>query len=61
MSNAIWLALGIVLIIEGLGPLLVPNGWRAMLQEIVAQPDSQLRRLGGCLVVSGLVMVSFFA
>ncbi|GAL15809.1 putative inner membrane protein YjeT [Vibrio astriarenae] len=60
MSETIWLALGIFLILEGLGPLLAPNGWRKMLLEIISQPEAQLRRIGGCLVVSGLVMVYCF-
>ena len=25
MSNAVWLAIGLVLIVEGLGPLIAPN------------------------------------
>jgi uncharacterized protein YjeT (DUF2065 family) len=57
MSEAIWIALGLVLIVEGLGPLLVPTRWRAMIVEMVRQPDSQLRRIGGCLVVAGAVIV----
>ncbi len=57
MSEAIWIALGLVLIVEGLGPLLVPNRWRAMIVEMVRQPDAQLRRIGGCLVVAGFVIV----
>ncbi|EJB8408863.1 TPA: DUF2065 family protein [Vibrio parahaemolyticus] len=52
MSDSIWLAIGLVLIVEGIGPLIAPNGWRNM----VAQPDNQLRRIGGCLVVAGAVI-----
>ncbi|MDN2480097.1 DUF2065 domain-containing protein [Vibrio agarivorans] len=61
MLETFLLAMGIFLILEGLGPLLVPNGWRKMLLEIISQPENQLRRIGGCLVVSGLVMVYYFA
>lgn len=57
MSNSIWLALGLVLVVEGLGPLLAPKGWRAMVAQLSEQPDSQLRRVGGCLVVAGAVIV----
>lgn len=31
MSITIWLALGLVLIVEGLGPLLFPRIWRRMI------------------------------
>ncbi|MCJ2378159.1 DUF2065 domain-containing protein [Vibrio sp. ZSDZ34] len=57
MSEAIWIALGLVLIVEGLGPLLVPSHWRAMIVEMTRKPDAQLRRVGGCLVVAGAVIV----
>lgn len=52
--------LGVVLIIEGIGPLLAPQGWRVMIAQLSQQPDQQLRRMGGCLVVAGLVIAHFF-
>ncbi|OIQ24163.1 DUF2065 domain-containing protein [uncultured Vibrio sp.] len=61
MSNSIWMALGIVLIVEGIGPLIAPNGWRSMVAQLSEQPDSQLRRFGGCLVVAGIVIAYVFA
>lgn len=56
MSNSLWIALGLVLIVEGLGPLLAPRGWRTMVTQLSEQPDNQLRRIGGCLVVAGAVI-----
>ncbi|KXI21594.1 DUF2065 domain-containing protein [Photobacterium sanguinicancri] len=53
MSDAIWLALGLVLVFEGLGPLLAPRGWRDMVGQLAQQDDNSLRRIGGCLVVAG--------
>ncbi len=61
MSNSLWLALGLVLIVEGLGPLITPNGWRNMVAELSRQPDNQLRRIGGCLVVAGAVIAYVFS
>jgi hypothetical protein len=58
MSNAIWLAIGGVLIVEGFGPLIAPNGWRNMVANFSEQPDNTLRRIGGCLVVAGVVICS---
>ncbi|WP_350609718.1 DUF2065 domain-containing protein, partial [Pseudoalteromonas sp. 41-MNA-CIBAN-0057] len=43
-------AFGLVLIIEGLGPLLFPNKWQKYLLELSTQKQNVLRRLGGCLV-----------
>ncbi len=56
MSQSIWLTIGLVLIVEGLGPLIAPNGWRNMVAQLSQQPDAQLRRIGGCLVVAGAVI-----
>jgi uncharacterized protein YjeT (DUF2065 family) len=56
MDNSLLLALGFVLIVEGIGPLVAPNGWRRMVAQLSEQPDNQLRRVGGCLVVAGAVI-----
>ncbi len=61
MSNSLWVALGLVLVVEGLGPLIAPNGWRQMVAQLSEQPDNQLRRIGGCLVVAGAVMAHYFS
>lgn len=60
MSNSLWLAMGLVLIVEGLGPLIAPNGWRNMVRQLSEQQDHQLRRIGGCLVVAGIVIAYVF-
>lgn len=57
----IMLALGIVLIIEGIGPLLFPNRWKAYLQEISNQNQQLLQRLGGALVTAGIVLLIIFS
>lgn len=56
MSHSIWMALGLVLVVEGLGPLLAPRGWREMVSQLSQQNDNNLRRIGGCLVVAGAVI-----
>lgn len=56
MSHSIWMALGLVLVVEGLGPLLTPRGWREMVSQLSQQNDNNLRRIGGCLVVAGAVI-----
>ncbi|CAH0542891.1 DUF2065 domain-containing protein [Vibrio marisflavi] len=61
MSNSVWLAIGLVLIVEGVGPLIAPNGWRNLVAQLSQQPDHQLRRIGGCLVVAGVVIAYVFS
>ncbi|AUI87166.1 DUF2065 domain-containing protein [Vibrio azureus] len=56
MTGSLWLAIGLVLIVEGLGPLVAPDGWRKMITQLSKQPDNQLRRVGGCLVVAGTII-----
>jgi hypothetical protein len=61
MADYWWAVLGLVLIIEGLGPLLFPNKWRSYLQKIAEQPSAQMQQLGGILVVAGVLLLFFFA
>ena len=42
---------------EGLGPLLAPRAWQQMLRLLGELPPEQLRRIGGCLVVAGGVIL----
>lgn len=56
MNATVWMALGLVLIVEGLGPLLVPRIWRRMLLALAQLPDPLLRRFGGGVVVAGGVI-----
>ncbi|MAI36242.1 DUF2065 family protein [Alteromonas genovensis] len=54
-------ALAMVLIIEGIGPLLFPNKWRNYLLQISQQPSNQLRQIGGVLVIFGTLLLLFFS
>jgi hypothetical protein len=49
--------LGLLLLFEGLGPLLVPKAWQQILRLLSELPPEQLRRIGGSLVVAGLVIL----
>lgn len=56
MNTTIWLALALVLVFEGLGPMLYPRAWRRMIAALAMLPDTILRRFGGGLVVAGVVV-----
>ncbi|HKS33280.1 hypothetical protein EDF81_2945 [Enterobacter sp. BIGb0383] len=56
MNSTVWLALALVLVLEGLGPMLYPKAWRRMVSAMSQMPDSILRRFGGGLVVAGIVI-----
>ena len=53
MPDWLWPALAMVLIIEGLGPLLFPNRWQAYLRKLAAEPAANLQQLGIVLVSAG--------
>ncbi len=53
MWEQLWIAFAMVLIIEGLGPLLFPNKWRNYIVQLTQLPLGHLRQLGGILVVVG--------
>ncbi|MDO4230830.1 MAG: DUF2065 domain-containing protein [Lautropia sp.] len=51
------LALGLVLIIEALMPMLSPSAWRDAVRKMTELPDGQLR-LGGIVMASlGLLLI----
>ncbi|HEY1843741.1 MAG TPA: DUF2065 domain-containing protein [Buttiauxella sp.] len=56
MNSTIWIALALVLVLEGLGPMLYPRMWRRMISAMTQLPDNTLRRFGGGLVVAGVVI-----
>ena len=56
MNSTIWLALALVLVLEGLGPMLSPKAWKKMISAMTNLPDNILRRFGGGLVVAGVVV-----
>jgi uncharacterized protein YjeT (DUF2065 family) len=60
MTEYWWGALALVLILEGVGPLLFPNKWRAYLTKIAEQPVAQLQQLGGLLVLAGVLLLFIF-
>ena len=60
MNTTIWLALALVLVLEGLGPMLFPRLWRRMVLSMTQLPETILRRFGGGLVVAGCVIYYMF-
>jgi uncharacterized protein len=59
MWNDIWIALALVLIIEGLLPALNPRGYRRMLQLLGAKDERAIRITGLVLMMLGAVAIYF--
>jgi uncharacterized protein len=55
MSDAIWMALALLLVLEGLMPAINPAGWRRMFAQILQLNDQQIRWIGLTSMVLGLL------
>jgi uncharacterized protein YjeT (DUF2065 family) len=58
-GEVILMALAMVLIVEGIGPMLFANKWQRFLQQISQQPVNELRTMGGILVTIGVVSLMY--
>lgn len=58
-GEVILMAVAMVMIVEGIGPMLFANKWQVFLQKVSQQPVDQLRTMGGILVTIGLVSLIF--
>jgi hypothetical protein len=56
-GDVFWLALGLVLVIEGLFPFLSPAHWKRMFLQLVQMQDGQIRFFGLCSVLGGLLLI----
>lgn len=55
-----WLmVIGLVLIVEGMMPLLFPATWRNYVRKLAEEPLSGIRVVGGILFFLGIVLLSF--
>lgn len=59
MTDTIWIALALVLVLEGIGPLLFPNRWQNYIRQLAELPTNQLRQVGGVLVIIGALCIFF--
>ncbi len=57
MADALWLAAGLVLLLEGLLPFLSPRLWREVFAQLVRLDDRQIRRLGAVCLGLGLILL----
>jgi uncharacterized protein YjeT (DUF2065 family) len=53
-------ALALMLVIEGLLPFLSPARWRALFRQALELSDGQLRFMGLCSMVLGLLLLLLF-
>ena len=56
-QQTFWLALALVLVIEGLFPFVSPTGWRKMFAQLLQLNDGQIRFFGLCSILVGLALI----
>lgn len=56
-STTLLLAFGLVLVIEGVLPLVAPQAWKQTFQRMVEMKDGQLRFIGLASMLVGLLIV----
>jgi uncharacterized protein YjeT (DUF2065 family) len=57
VNNTLLAALGLMLVIEGILPLLMPQAWRDTFKRMVELKDGQLRFVGLASIVGGLILI----
>lgn len=57
MSDNWLLALGLMLILEGLLPMVAPLRWRRLFEQLMHMQDGQIRFFGLLMVLAGLILV----
>ncbi|MCE2917067.1 MAG: DUF2065 domain-containing protein [Rubrivivax sp.] len=60
MAEALLGALALMLVIEGLLPFVAPASWRRVFEQAVRLGDGQIRFIGLCSILAGLVLLWFW-
>ncbi len=60
MFDILLLAFALFLVLEGIGPMLFPNKWRAFVLTLADRPVNELRMIGGVMVTIGLVSLLYW-
>ncbi len=60
-STTFWLAIGLVLLVEGFMPFVSPSTWRQTFAQILRLTDGQLRFFGLISLLLGLLLIWWLA
>ncbi|MCZ2104481.1 MAG: DUF2065 domain-containing protein [Comamonadaceae bacterium] len=57
MSDGLWTALALLLVLEGVLPFVAPATWRRIFSQMLQMQDGQIRFCGlVCLMVGGVLL-----
>ncbi|MES2498901.1 MAG: DUF2065 domain-containing protein [Pseudomonadota bacterium] len=57
MNTTLLTALGLMLVLEGILPLIAPRSWRETFKRMITFNDGQLRFIGLLSILGGLLLV----
>lgn len=57
MNHTLLTALGLMLVIEGILPLFLPQAWRETFRRMLELKDGQLRFVGLTSIVGGVILI----
>ncbi len=60
MAEALLGALALMLLIEGLMPVINPGAWRRAFEQALKLSDGQIRFVGVCSVLAGCVLLAIW-
>lgn len=60
-AHTLWVALALVLVIEGLLPFAAPQVWRQMFERVMQMTNGQIRFYGLCSILGGLLALWWLA
>lgn len=60
-TDALFWALGLVLVLEGMLPFLAPASWRRLFTELLRHHDGQIRFFGLICIFLGLILLLTFS
>jgi hypothetical protein len=61
LLDTLLLAFGLMLILEGLLPMLSPRRWRSLFEQMLQLQEGQIRFFGVLMVVFGLLVIWLLA
>jgi len=61
MGDVLLGALALMLVFEGLLPLLNPRGWRGVFERVLRMSDGQIRFIGLMSVLAGLLLFTLWS
>ena len=61
MLDTLLMALGLMLILEGLLPMISPRKWRGLFEQMLQLQEGQIRFFGMVMVILGLLMIWLLA